>query len=149
MVFDAYVVRACNTVVYYPLDIYRYRQGAVSQSISEASYKRNYRDHEAVLLKLIDYYYNSENDWKNTYILNKLITPMINSHCTILLQYLKSQSLFAEFKDKIRQYPQMLELTRACTTTMNDNKKHYMKKAVKAITPYGLIRIYQILKNTL
>ena len=149
MEFDAYVVRACNTVVYYPLDIYRYRQGAVSQSISEASYKRNYRDHEAVLLKLIDYYYNSENDWKNTYILNKLITPMINSHCTILLQYLKSQSLFAEFKDKIRQYPQMLELTRACTTTMNDNKKHYMKKAVKAITPYGLIRIYQILKNTL
>ena len=149
MEFDAYVVRACNTIAYYPFDIYRYRQGVTSQSISEASYKRNYRDHEAVLLKLIDYYYNNENDWKNAYILNKLITPMINSHCIILLQYLKNKSLFAEFEDKIRQHPQMLELTRAYIATMNSNRNHYAKKVLKALTPYGLVRIYQILKNIL
>ncbi len=106
MEFDAFSIERANTIVYYPLDIYRYFIGRVDQSISEASYKRNFKQHEGVIFNLINYYYSADiSEGKKRYILNKLILPMIVAHYVILIQFLKSGKEYKRFEKKLSQYP--------------------------------------------
>lgn len=108
MEFDAYSIVNADTVVYYPLDIYRYFIGRSDQSISENSFKRNYKQHEKVIFNLIKIYMTAKvSDEKKRYILNKLIVPMINSHYIILIQYWKSRKKYNEFETELKRYPEI------------------------------------------
>ena len=108
MEFDAYSIEKAKTIVYYPFDIYRYFIGRVDQSISENSYKKNYKQHEGVIFNLINYYCNANiSDSKKSYILNKLIMPMITAHYVILIQYLKSGKEYIRFEKKLSAYPKI------------------------------------------
>ena len=80
MEFNAYVIMSCETVKYLPLKIYKYRQGSATQSISEASFRRNYKHHEAVLFNLIDLYEHADiSEVRRKYIYTHLILPMVSS----------------------------------------------------------------------
>lgn len=106
MEFDAFSIGKVESIVYYPLDIYRYFIGRIDQSISQQSYKRNYLQHEAVIFNLITYYMESEvSAAKKRYILNKLILPMITAHYVVLIQFLKSGKKYWNFEKKLSKYP--------------------------------------------
>lgn len=108
MEFNAFSIAKAETIVYYPLDIYRYFIGRINQSISEASYKRNYIQHENVIFNLIDYYYNSDvSVRKKEYILEKLIIPMIVAQYVILIQYWKSEKKYYSFENRLSKYPEV------------------------------------------
>lgn len=110
MEFDAFVAADAKTIVFYPLDIYRYFIGRAGQSISEESYKRNYAQHEAIIFRLIEFYKNSDiSEAKRRYVLDKLILPMIHSHYLILIQYLKSGEKYYAFEKKLSKYPDIYQ----------------------------------------
>ena len=105
MEFNAYSIANANTITFYPLDIYRYFIGRPNQSISMQSYIKNYKQHEKVLFNLIDFYTTSSiSENKKSYILNKLIIPMITAHYTILIEFLKSPKEFRLFETKLKNY---------------------------------------------
>ena len=107
MEFDAYSIAKANSIAYYPLDIYRYFIGRINQSISENSYKRNFKQHENVIFNLIRFYYDSDiSSTKKNYIRDKLILPMIVANYVILIQYLKSGKKYMYFEKKLSQYPE-------------------------------------------
>lgn len=106
MEFDAYSIAKANTITYYPFDVYRYFIGRVNQSISQNSYKKNYKQHENVIFKLIDFYNTAKiSENKKNYILQKLILPMIIAHYVILIQFLKSGKKYYAFEKKLSKYP--------------------------------------------
>ena len=106
MEFDAYSIAKAKTIVYYPLDIYRYFIGRTGQSISRQSYCKNYKQHEQVLFNLIKYVQCSDvSEQKKSYITNKLIFPMLAAHHTILLHFLRSGKAYDAFERKLKEYP--------------------------------------------
>ncbi len=111
MEFNAYVLQACETVSYYPLNVYRYRQGSTTQSISEQSYKKNYLQHERVLFNLIDFYEHAPlSNPKRDYIKRALIQPMISSQYHILTIYFQDPSKFVEFDNHLKEHDEMYAL---------------------------------------
>ena len=124
MEFDAFAIANAKTIVYYPLDIYRYFVGRIDQSISEDSYKRNYKQHETIIFNLIEFYKNSDiSDAKRNYILNKLILPMINSHYVILMRFLKSGKKYNSFEKKLLNYPDIYNNPVIVTKTQRLHRK--------------------------
>jgi hypothetical protein len=108
MEFDAYSISKAKTIAYYPLDIYRYFIGRIDQSISENSYKRNYAQHENVIFNLIDFYYNSDvSAQKKSYVLNKLILPMVVANYVILIQFLVSGKKYYSFEKRLSKFPEI------------------------------------------
>ncbi|MBQ8974988.1 MAG: glycosyltransferase, partial [Oscillospiraceae bacterium] len=124
MEFDAYCISKAETITYYPLNIYRYFIGRTDQSISESSYKRNFKQHETVLFHLIDFYETSDlSSNKKGYILNKLIVPMLIAHYTILIEYLRSSKEYRQFEKKLSQYPQIYNDPRIATRMKKLHRK--------------------------
>jgi len=108
MEFDAFSIAKAKTIAYYPFNIYRYFIGRVDQSISENSYKRNYKQHENVIFNLINFYYNSDiSKYKKSYVLNKLILPMIVAHYVVLIQFLESGKAYYTFEKMLSKYPEI------------------------------------------
>ncbi|MEE0945448.1 MAG: glycosyltransferase [Acutalibacteraceae bacterium] len=108
MEFDAFSIEKAKNIVYYPLDIYRYFIGRIDQSISKNSYKNNYKQHENVIFNLINYYYNSNiSVAKKSYILTKLIIPMITAHYVVVIQYWKSGKKYIAFEKRLSAYPEI------------------------------------------
>ena len=99
-----------KTVIYYPLDIYNYYLGRAGQSVSAESYRRNFKNHEKVTLRLIEEYYKipkdvSEN--KKYYLKNKIIIPLVEAQYYILTQNLKSPKEFRKFNKILKKYPEI------------------------------------------
>lgn len=98
-----------DTVVYYPLDIYNYYLGRAGQSVSAESYRRNFKNHEKVTLRLIEEYYKikSIDENKRKYLKNKIIVPLIEAQYYILTQNLVNGKEFRAFDKKLKKYPEM------------------------------------------
>ncbi len=108
MEFDAYSVEAVKSAVYYPLDVYRYYIGRADQSINQNSYVRNFKQHENVLFKLIEYYYGGAmTEPKRNYILKKLVIPMVTAQYVILINYMKSGKEYRAFEKRLSAYPEI------------------------------------------
>ncbi len=106
MEFDAYSVKDAKTIVYYPLDVYRYFVGREGQSISRDSYMRNFGQHESVVFNIIRFYYEGGlSEPKRNYVLKKILIPMITAHYTILICYLRSGKEYYRFEKKLAAYP--------------------------------------------
>lgn len=124
MEFDAYSIEKAETIAFYPLNIYRYFIGRIDQSISKESYTRNFKQHEKVLFNLINYYTNSKiSTSKKSYILNKLIIPMLIAHYTILIQFLKSKKEYNLFEKKLKEYSDLYNDPRIATRMKKIHRK--------------------------
>lgn len=106
MELNAMAFANAKTVKYYPLDIYVYYLGRMGQSVSSESFKRNYKHHEKVTLRIIeDIYLKCDlNEEKKTYIKNKIILPLITTQYYIVTDYFTGGKQFIEFDDKLKKY---------------------------------------------
>ncbi|MBQ2837878.1 MAG: glycosyltransferase family 2 protein, partial [Peptococcaceae bacterium] len=48
----------CKTVAFYEKPIYWYRLGRTGQSMSQMGVRKHYKDHQKMLMTMLDYYYN-------------------------------------------------------------------------------------------
>lgn len=98
-----------STVTYYPLDVYNYYLGRAGQSVSRESFRRNFKQHEKVVLRLLNEYEKIREDTtisqnKKDYLRNRIIIPLIEAQYYILTQNLKSSSEFRKFDKKLKKY---------------------------------------------
>ncbi len=112
MELNTYAFMNAKSIVYYPLDLYIYFIGRAGQSISQASYMKNYKHHEHVILKLIDEYYkHSElSNNKKMYISNKLIIPMVKCQYMIATVFFKNSKVFNSFDSQLKKYPEFYNI---------------------------------------
>jgi len=104
MEFNAYIISFVDSITYLPLIIYKYRQGYSGQSISMESYKRNYKQHESVIFKLLDIVKKTNiQDCRKNLIIRTLIKPMINIQYFIIFEALKQPQIFKEFDQRLKQ----------------------------------------------
>ena len=104
----------CDTVTYYDLDIYRYLLGRVGQSVTAASYKRNFKHHENVCINMIETYYRFRDTLpqsKRDYIVDHLIFPMVRAQYEIAMNYRKEVSAFNSFDRRLHAYPEIYNRT--------------------------------------
>ena len=97
-----------KTIKYYPLDIYIYYLGRSGQSISAASFKRNYKHHERVIFRILDdiYYKEKISDVKKKYLKDKILVPLIKGQYYITTEHFKSGKEFREFDKRLKKYPE-------------------------------------------
>ena len=98
----------CDTVTYYDLDVYRYLLGRSDQSITRASYTRNYKHHEDICMNMIaiyEKYKDTLTEDKRRYIVNKLIVPMLAAQYDICIEYFRRGKPFREYDRRLRSHP--------------------------------------------
>lgn len=106
MELNTYIAICANTIKYFPLEVYRYLLGNQGQSVSKASYTKNYKHHENVTIKMLQILYeNSDISWnKKEYIKNKLIVPMITTQYSIATEYVRTAEAFNSFDKRLKKY---------------------------------------------
>ena len=97
-----------KTVKFYPLDLYIYYLGRQGQSVSAESFKRNYKNHEHVTLRIIEdiYYKEKMTAAKKSYLKNKIICPMIVAQYYITTEHFDNGKQFMEFDEQLKKYPE-------------------------------------------
>ena len=97
-----------KTVKFYPLDLYIYYLGRQGQSVSAESFKRNYKNHEHVTLRIIEdiYYKEKITAAKKSYLKNKIICPMIVAQYYITTEHFDNGKQFMEFDEQLKKYPE-------------------------------------------
>lgn len=112
MELNTYAFINAKTVMYYPLNIYIYFLGRSGQSISKESYMRNYKNHEHVILKLINEYYENDRitDKKKEYISNKIIIPMVKCQYMIATEFFSDGIAFRSFDSKLKKYKEFYDV---------------------------------------
>lgn len=98
---------SASTVIYYPLNIYCYYLGRAGQSMAPESMKRNYLNHEKVTMRLVKEYSaikDSLPKYKQKYIVNRLIIPMVAAQYYIAIETVKTRKAFNSFDKKLKNY---------------------------------------------
>ncbi len=144
MELNAIAFSKAKTVKYYPLDLYIYYLGRQGQSVSAASFKRNYKNHEHVTLRIIkDVYYNEDlSEPKKYYLKNKIIYPLIKGQYYITTEHFDNGKQFIEFDSQLKEYPEFYkakEIIDSRVRIYRFTKGHFMK-VIK-----GLVKV----KNTI
>ena len=135
-----------KTIKYYPLDLYIYYLGRVGQSISAESFKKNYKNHERVTLRIIkDIYYKYPlSDAKREYLKTRIIIPLIKAQYYVVTEYFKSGQQFMEFDSKLKEYSEFYN-DNEC---LNKRIKIYRKTKGKFVPIIKeLVRIKKIIKK--
>ena len=110
-----------KTIVYYNLDVYNYYLGRAEQSVSAESFKRNFKQHEKVSLRLLDEYYKipetvSAN--KKNYLMQKIIIALVEAQYYTVTQVLKSPKEFRLFDKKLKEYKEVYNDKRIARTAI-------------------------------
>ena len=74
MELNTYLSVYCDTVSYYNINLYKYLIGRAGQSVSDDSYRKNYKKHENITFNLIRIYYDKKDslsDVRAEFIKNK------------------------------------------------------------------------------
>lgn len=106
-----FVIKAynyCETMSYYEKPIYYYRVAREGQSMSVTGVKKHYRDHQKMLLTMLEYYKEHvRNAEKKKAIENRLIDVcnMQYSFYCILQTNKKHKEEFLEFDSNLKSYP--------------------------------------------
>lgn len=120
-----------RTVTYYPLQLYIYYLGRSGQSVSPASFKKNYRQHEHVLLRLIKEIEKVNVSYgKKKCLYRTIILPMVETQYYICTEYLDDGEVFVEFDNEIEKYPDIYNHP----FIANDRVKFHRKTKGKNIT---------------
>lgn len=103
----------CNTVTYYPLDIYNYYLGRVGQSVSKESYTKNVLHHEKVCMRLVKEFEERKEDIseeKRDYLIRQIIVPMCKTQYEITMEYFKNKKNFNSFDRQLKEYPEFYHM---------------------------------------
>lgn len=106
MELNYYTFCLAETVSYYPLNLYIYYLGRPGQSVSPESYKRNYKHHEIVTLKIAKKFAENQSlsDNKKRYLKDKIIIPLVVAQYYIITEYLNYSAPFKYFDKQIKNY---------------------------------------------
>ena len=115
---NTHISLACKTIVFYPLNIYRYLLGRNGQSISKESYMRNYNHHEKVTMKVIEALLEKDKEISNArkaYVINMLILKLLITQYIITVEFYNSAKPFREFERQLKKYPEFYNDSRVVT----------------------------------
>lgn len=129
MELNTYIAIYTKTVKYYPLGVYRYLLGNQGQSVSKASYTKNYKHHENVTIKMLEILHKAKGISfnKKEYIKNKLIVPMIKTQYSIALEYVRTKRSFNSFDNRLKLFESFYHDNRIATNVI---KLHRRTKGV-------------------
>jgi len=113
MEFNSFSLRYVETLKYYDLDIYRYLIGREGQTVSRDFWKKKYRDHEYVILNILDTIHKMENypEKKKKYVYEHIVAPMIDSQVFMFDQLCLWEEI-DNFFGKLETWPDALEAGR-------------------------------------
>lgn len=126
MELNTHISIACKTIKYYPLYIYRYFLGRPNQSVTKASYMRNYKNHEHVTLNIIKILKDNENnlsDLRKKYIIHKLILVMIKTQYIVCIEFYNKAKPFKEFERELKQYPEFYNHAEVLTNGLKFHRR--------------------------
>jgi UDP-galactopyranose mutase len=125
MEFDMYSIIDAETVSYYPLDIYRYYIGRSGQSISQASYLKNRAQHENVIFGMLAYLseHTGISQKKQSYIVDKLVIPMVVAQYMILVEWLSDRGEFLDFEKRLKPWTDVHQNQRVSTRSIRFHRK--------------------------
>ncbi len=110
MELNTRVATIAQTAVYYDFNVYQYLLGREGQSVSPEKYMKQYKQHEKVLLDMIQILEEKKAELSNErvkYITDFIIMPMIRTHYWILITLLKDTEKFLEFDKRLETYPEI------------------------------------------
>ena len=110
MEFNSFSLRYVETLKYYDLDIYRYLIGREGQTVSRGFWKKKYRDHEYVILNILDTIHKMDGypENKKKYVYEHIIAPMIDSQVFMFDQLCLWEEI-DKFFEKLEAWPEALE----------------------------------------
>lgn len=81
MEYNAFGIRDIDRIRYYNLDIYRYFMGREGQSISLDSWRRNYKNHRAVIFNILRTIFSDDQftSRRRDYVVEHIVAPMVDS----------------------------------------------------------------------
>lgn len=168
MEFNAFSQRYIQTLRYYDLDIYRYLIGREGQTVSKDFWKRKYRDHEYIIFNILKTLDDMPDypDNRKRFVYKHLIAMMVDSQIFMFDQVGKREEIDA-FLEELGKWPEAkaasLDYIRGKNVesqiilenykTAHGSKpiirpdgrmrgfagKGFVKKCLKAATPYGLL----------
>lgn len=103
----------CETISYYPIKLYRYLIGRAGQSVNMESFKKNYKQHENVTIKIIETIKEEEKNLSKNrlkFLEKRIIIPMVEMQYNITIRYCKSGEAFREFDERLKKYPDIYNL---------------------------------------
>lgn len=148
-----------STVVFLDLYIYKYLQGQENQSVSHLSFVRNYENHKTILQELIGYYKSTKMPKAQSAYFYNLLKAHLATHYQILTEWDDDETRAFRRKVEFDAY-----LQKACPplyhwnvlrlsvpdkvrtqikTILPTSPKKYIRKIIKGVLPYGLIRLWQ------
>ena len=120
MVLNTFIALNFNTVIYYPLNVYRYMLGNANQSVSLSSYIKRYKDHENVCIRMAELYTekaSSLSEERNNFIMENLIIPMMIFQYNLVIAKRNDAKAFKSFDNRLKAFPEIY-----------NNKEIVMKK---------------------
>lgn len=148
-----------KTAVFLKKPVYRYWRGQEGQSVSFASFVRNYEDHFATIRTLIDYYKSTKMPPAQTKYFYRLLKEHLVTHYRIMLEFDTDKQRGKRRKDEFDAYlkksmPELLSWIRLRSVvpkrvrglsklSVLGSARRLVKRFVKGVLPYGVIRIWQ------
>lgn len=126
MELNTYVATIADTITYYNLNIYKYLLGRADQTVSNASVLRNYKKHETICFNIINIFYNNWDklsESRASFIKNNLIIPMLGTQYYIASELSHKRSVFKEFDDALKKYPDFYNGVAEYKKEVNDYRK--------------------------
>lgn len=147
-----------RTAVFLDLSIYRYWQGQEGQSVSTASFVRNYENHATVLKSLVEYYNATEMPEPQRRYFHRLLKEHLKTHYRIIQDFdpdrMRARARKREFDSFLRNGNRKLYLWNVVRLSapahLRDNLplfKKILKKIVKGLLPWGVVRVVQKLRG--
>lgn len=95
-----------KTITFYPYNIYIYYIGRNGQSVSPESFKKNYKNHEHVIFRILnDIYYKKQlSENKKDYLKEKILIPLIQGQYYITTEHFNNNQPFYSFDKKLKEY---------------------------------------------
>jgi glycosyltransferase involved in cell wall biosynthesis len=96
-----------ETMRHLPLDLYRYSLGVEGQSVNPESYRKRFRQHEAVILRLCEFVKHNPHlsEPKRRYIAERVLAPVIAAHLDIVLTLLGDTAEAKAFRKRMEPFP--------------------------------------------
>lgn len=126
MELNTYISIFSSTVTYYDLNVYRYLLGQNNQSVSTASFVKNYKQHENVCFRMLDAYelhYNKISDIRKMYIREQLIFPMLIFQYNLTINIMHSRKAFLSFDRRLSKYKEFYSEQKLCSRKVNFTRK--------------------------
>ena len=147
-----------NTAVFLDLYIYKYWQGQEGQSVSAASFVRNYENHATVMKSLVEYYNCTEMQPTQKRYFYRLLKEHLRTHYRIIRELdpdrARSRSREEEFDAFLKRNNRELYLWNTLRLYSPVSfwfaarrLKKVLKKAAKAILPYGVVKILKKMRG--